>query len=121
MWRIAFLIKEMGMLIQGRANQVIALLAAAGIGAGPSHAESQHDSIAKQAPRDETISSVTQKDTPKQAQTADGTPPSSTSSLPSLVTNAERLAIKFLGYAELAGEYRLSADDAISIPVLGRI
>jgi exopolysaccharide production protein ExoF len=34
---------------------------------------------------------------------------------------AERLAIKFRGYAELSGEYRVRADQTISIPVIGRI
>ena len=37
------------------------------------------------------------------------------------LTAAERLLIKFQGYAELTGEYRVGADENITIPVLGRI
>ena len=37
------------------------------------------------------------------------------------VTSAERLTIKFQGYTELTGEYRVNPDDTISVPVLGRI
>ena len=34
---------------------------------------------------------------------------------------AERIALKFQGYSELTGEYRVSADGTISIPVIGRV
>ena len=37
------------------------------------------------------------------------------------IASAERLTIKFQGYAELTGEYRVNPDQTISIPVLGRI
>jgi protein involved in polysaccharide export with SLBB domain len=37
------------------------------------------------------------------------------------VAAAERLAIRFQGYPELSGDYRIGADDAISVPVVGRI
>lgn len=37
------------------------------------------------------------------------------------VTSAERLSIKFEGYENLTNEYRIGADNAISIPVVGRI
>src|SRR2546423_15632455 len=107
------------MLVQGRTIQLIALLAAAGIGATPSHAQSQRDSIPasqvgvpKVVLTDEAVSSVAQKDTPRRAQGGAGTPATPNPSPATLVTNAERLAIKFLGYAELAGEYRLAPEAA---------
>ena len=37
------------------------------------------------------------------------------------MTSAEKLTLKFQGYAELSGDYRINPDDTISIPVLGRI
>ena len=37
------------------------------------------------------------------------------------VSSAERLTIKFQGYAELSGEYRVNPDETISVPVLGRL
>lgn len=37
------------------------------------------------------------------------------------VGSAERLAIKFQGFPDLTGEYRVGADGNISIPVIGRI
>ncbi len=37
------------------------------------------------------------------------------------LANAERLSIRFQGYADLTGEYRVAADATISVPVLGRI
>jgi exopolysaccharide production protein ExoF len=38
-----------------------------------------------------------------------------------LLDAADKLAIRFRGYPELTGEYRVSADRTISIPVIGRI
>ncbi len=38
-----------------------------------------------------------------------------------LVTTFERAAIRFHAYPELSGEYRLNADNTLSIPVVGRI
>jgi protein involved in polysaccharide export with SLBB domain len=37
------------------------------------------------------------------------------------VTSAEKITLKFQGYANLTGDYRVGADDMISVPVLGRI
>src|SRR5262249_32295183 len=37
------------------------------------------------------------------------------------IAGAERLSLKFQGYAELSGEYRIGAEGEISIPVLGRV
>jgi protein involved in polysaccharide export with SLBB domain len=37
------------------------------------------------------------------------------------ITSAERLMIKFQGHPELTGDYRVNADETISIPALGRI
>lgn len=37
------------------------------------------------------------------------------------VASAERIHIRFQGYAELTGEYRVGADGTISIPVIGRV
>ena len=37
------------------------------------------------------------------------------------VVNAERVAIRFQGYPELTGEYRINPDSTISVPGLGRI
>jgi exopolysaccharide production protein ExoF len=36
------------------------------------------------------------------------------------ITDAERLAIRFQGYPELTGDYRISPDGEISVPVIGR-
>jgi exopolysaccharide production protein ExoF len=36
------------------------------------------------------------------------------------ITDADRLAIRFQGYPELTGEYRISPDGEISVPVIGR-
>jgi protein involved in polysaccharide export with SLBB domain len=36
------------------------------------------------------------------------------------ITDADRLAIRFQGYPDLTGEYRISPDGTISIPVIGR-
>jgi exopolysaccharide production protein ExoF len=36
------------------------------------------------------------------------------------MADAERLAIRFQGYPELSGEYRINPDGAISVPVIGR-
>lgn len=47
-------------------------------------------------------------------------PPPNKADAPDL-TGAERLLIKFQGYAELTGEYRIGADEHITIPVLGRV
>lgn len=38
-----------------------------------------------------------------------------------LLAAADRLYLRFMGYPELTGEYRVGADQSISIPVLGRI
>ncbi len=38
-----------------------------------------------------------------------------------LVSNFERMAIRFHAYPELSNEYRLNADNTVSIPVIGRI
>lgn len=40
---------------------------------------------------------------------------------PGGVANAEKLIIKFHGYADLSGEYRVGVDRSISIPVIGRV
>ena len=48
-------------------------------------------------------------------------PKSRSTTASNLVTNAERLSIKVLGYAELTGEYRLNSDETISLPVIGRV
>lgn len=37
------------------------------------------------------------------------------------ITHAERIRIRFQGYNDLSGEYRIDADNTISIPVLGRL
>lgn len=37
------------------------------------------------------------------------------------VSNAERVAVRFQGYSELTGEYRINPDNTISVPGLGRI
>ncbi|MBS0244545.1 MAG: polysaccharide biosynthesis/export family protein, partial [Proteobacteria bacterium] len=37
------------------------------------------------------------------------------------ISNVERLTIKFQGYGDLSGDYRIGADGTIAIPVLGRI
>ena len=39
----------------------------------------------------------------------------------SKLVNAERLTIKFQGYPDLSGEYRVSPDWTITIPVIGRV
>ena len=38
-----------------------------------------------------------------------------------LLAAADRLYLKFMGYPELTGEYRVGPDQSISIPVLGRL
>jgi protein involved in polysaccharide export with SLBB domain len=38
-----------------------------------------------------------------------------------MITNSEKLAVRFHAYPELSGEYRINADNTISIPVIGRI
>jgi protein involved in polysaccharide export with SLBB domain len=37
------------------------------------------------------------------------------------VSAADKLSIKLQGYPELSGEYRVNADDTVSVPVVGRI
>ena len=37
------------------------------------------------------------------------------------LVNAERLTIKFQGYPDLSGEYRVNPDSTITIPVIGRV
>ena len=37
------------------------------------------------------------------------------------ISNAERLTIKFRSFEQLSGEYRIGADDTVSIPALGRV
>lgn len=37
------------------------------------------------------------------------------------LTAADQLAIRFRGYDELTGDYRVSADNMISVPVIGRV
>jgi len=51
-------------------------------------------------------------------------PPASSSHRTSPIvelTGAERLTIRFRGYQELTGDYRVGADNTISIPVIGRV
>src|SRR5215204_700934 len=37
------------------------------------------------------------------------------------LANAERLSIRFRGYPDLTGDYRVHPDETVSIPVVGRI
>lgn len=47
--------------------------------------------------------------------------PSATTSAEIPLTSAERLSIKFVGHPNLSGEYRIGPDNAVSIPVIGRV
>lgn len=40
---------------------------------------------------------------------------------PTLIELAQKLTIKFQGYAQISGDYRVNADKTISIPVVGRV
>jgi len=47
--------------------------------------------------------------------------PTGENSVASLVTNADRLNIKFQGHPTLSGDYRIAGDETLTLPVIGRI
>ena len=55
----------------------------------------------------------------------DGLPPPKPGDAPSsnglLVSSADVILVKVLGYPSISGEYRINADDTISVPLIGRL
>ena len=67
---------------------------------------------------------LSQSRPPQQIATGEQAPPSPAGSLEDTfnrVTNAERLMFRLVGYPEMTGEYRVSANGTLSLPIVGRI
>ena len=49
------------------------------------------------------------------------TPQSPLAQTSSLLSDAEKVVVKFRGFPDMSGDYRINADETMTIPVIGRV